>query len=625
MSLYGSAGRKLELLAGDEFHFVKPTHENVMKTIFSWDEKKQESFNNDHFKFALRLFDHAYGELFEDCVATDEETYSYINYQASSGHVGRASGIDTKAELFELKEFREWMRSFSYDGSLKSKHVWTSAPKIEFKSKKDIDDNKIRLFQIPSAHYLVQQHRYGKRVSNRLKGFRWSAMGHNPYRGGTHKIATRLLSKRLRLCYDISGWDKFLPLLVYLYKVKTKNSGLEHDPIWKWIVENLLIQFIMLPDGTVIIKTYGNPSGSGTTTQDNTLCHAIVFMHILVTAYYDKFKDYPDPSLILEQVVYLFGDDNVASVDHKYFDSLLKPGFIAAIFESYGMKLKFLEIGVDLPLEKLSFLGATFIQCDGLWCPQYPVSRLASGMIYENEKASIEDQVMKSFTLTMMSYVSDECELFLAAYNALITNEKVRTLSVSSTVIECFVNLGRLNRSDLRHFYAGTESCRIRKLNLFFCSSELMFRMEDGTKETVMAGKTLQGERLLDNMVINPEYTLSEDGKLWLIGNVDPFHDVEIGVRGFPDVNTARSTCSEIKRQLIISKSPTLPAGKWDCHIALFPILENIVLSKISPRNNNVGKFSFAESYGNLGTLSVTSVASGTPAAWLAVTGTGDN
>ncbi len=71
---------------------------------------------------------------------------------------------------------------------------------------------------------------------------------------------------------------------------------------------------------------------------------------------------------------------------------------------------------------------------------------------------------------------------------------------------------------------------------------------------------------------------LTPNGKNWLIQAVDPFHDYDIPISGYPDVSTSASVVQLVKQQLQITV-PTAGSGavasgaNWDCSIVLFPTL----------------------------------------------------
>jgi len=65
--------------------------------------------------------------------------------------------------------------------------------------------------------------------------------------------------------------------------------------------------------------------------------------------------------------------------------------------------------------------------------------------------------------------------------------------------------------------------------------------------------------------------SLSEAGKNWLIQAIDPFHDSEVPVTGYPDMVTTPSVCQAIRQSVSVSVPSTVTTGTWDCNITAFP------------------------------------------------------
>ncbi len=165
------------------------------------------------------------------------------------------------------------------------------AGKVEYCNKEDRAAHKIRLFQIPPVELLLGQLMFGKQISLNLMGYHWSAYGFNPFSGGFPALATSLLRKPRRGCYDVSGWDKFIPLMRTLYASLTKFMSFrspEEEAHWKWVFKNTVAYFFKSDDGRVFLKTYGNASGTGVTTRDNIFMHVILFASALFEAYFQK-------------------------------------------------------------------------------------------------------------------------------------------------------------------------------------------------------------------------------------------------------------------------------------------------------------------------------------------------
>jgi hypothetical protein len=94
-----------------------------------------------------------------------------------------------------------------------------------------------------------------------------------------------------------------------------------------------------------------------------------------------------------------------------------------------------------------------------------------------------------------------------------------------------------------------------------------------------MASRSIN--RILDKLEKTAH--LTKDGREWLIAALDPFHDTDIALAGYPDVLTAATVVQLVKQQLQITVpttgNGTVTAGSnWDCSIALTASCVPIVL-----------------------------------------------
>lgn len=70
---------------------------------------------------------------------------------------------------------------------------------------------------------------------------------------------------------------------------------------------------------------------------------------------------------------------------------------------------------------------------------------------------------------------------------------------------------------------------------------------------------------------------LTQDGRDWLIAAVDPFHDSDIALAGYPDLTTDSTVVQLVKKQFQVTV-PTTGNGtvaggaNWDCQISMFPM-----------------------------------------------------
>jgi len=439
-------------ICGDKFYVVNPTKSNYYQTVKTWDLKPEYTYyKTPEHLFALEFFRHYYKDIMGDCVADAEQICDWIDWSKSPGWPHTFYGFKSKLEIVPV------ISDTMFDERVGTAPIWNVSGKVEFKDIEDIHNNKIRLFQIPPYELLYSQLKFGKHISLRLMNKHWSAYGFNPYGGGFDKLARKLLSRRWRGCYDVSGWDKFLSLLPDIYRILRFECNIsEHDmEEFDWMTEHVCNFLLKTQDGNVLRKTYGNASGSGTTTRDNIFGHIIIFASGLYRAFFEKNGYYPSFESVFSQLVFLYGDDNIFALDDD-FSHLCDETFLAQHLNMYGLKLKFFYGGLDAELSTLSFLGATFKLIDGLYYPKYDIQRLATTMVYEKSSLTLGQHLSKAFTLMVMSRPSDEFKTFYEAYNCLVHSTEV--CSSDDPTARGFAFVGLPEVASIDAFYSGAES-----------------------------------------------------------------------------------------------------------------------------------------------------------------------
>lgn len=592
-------------IAQDAYHMTTPKKKNVETTLDSWDLKKETDYKGKEYSHAMNYFYLNYAQILISPISTTEEIHEAMHHEKSAGYPANSYGIHTKSDLLSCPQYLEWFLGFD-PMSGEYTPIWMVSPKVEFKETADILANKIRLFQIPPHHLLHYQLKYGRKISERLKNFKWSAYGFNPYDGGFNDLASKLLTKRWRFSYDVSGWDKFLPNMEDVYNaVLFKNpdfTSREFDE-FRWVMMHTIKPLLRFPSGAVYSKPYGNPSGSGTTTRDNILCHVLILTYALTCAHIEKTGVCPSYEKIDEQVAYLFGDDNIGSVDDE-FSLMCDFEFLSAVFQRFGMKLKFLQGGEDAPLEELSFLGASFVKIEGMWLPHYNPVRLATSMVYDDGNLSVSEYISKIHTLTVMSFPTKYFEVFHNAYKSALT----KLVNYKDPVVQSHVRFGGLNPSDLMCFFTGREATTVTLQSRIYFFVRPMTRLiivfkEAGRSKRSAMAQVSRGERLLNKWASSPQTTFTLSGKDWFVAAADPFHDTPLKhLAGWPDVEVGMSVVRCVKQQATISKPSGFPDANWDCHLALLPWLNAETFTETTDltRSNNTGIYSgnFKRSFG---------------------------
>lgn len=75
--------------------------------------------------------------------------------------------------------------------------------------------------------------------------------------------------------------------------------------------------------------------------------------------------------------------------------------------------------------------------------------------------------------------------------------------------------------------------------------------------------------------------TLTPDGRDWLVAALDPFHDQDMSLAGYPDLMTSSTVVQLVKQSFSVGVPSTVTTPTWDCIISMFPnqITQNMTTS----------------------------------------------
>jgi hypothetical protein len=389
-----------------------------------------------------------YGDLFErfSSVTSNDEVILRLNLAASGGVPWTRYGLISKRDCLNDAQFRKYLHELYANPSI-SKPVWRVSGKIEWYPAEKLDANKVRTFIVPPFHLLWYQVKLYLGQNNSMKMFHWSAYGFNPYMGGTHNLAQRLLINKIFLFYDAVGWDRVLPVLKTVYKLRN-NFGPPCEGIREWVTQNTVESFLLMAGGEIVKKEVGNNSGSGNTTNDNILAHDLIADYSLLHLFGG------DSDKVESCEAALFGDDNAMSIPDPgmSYDDVEK--VFREAFSHFGMELD--PFHIQDTLEGVEFLGFKFHLHEGFWIPQYNQARLISSFCYDYEsKLTDAKSISKSWTLTVMAAGGDR-DIFEFMSR---TVQHYCDLLVDSTcpTVQAFVMLGAPQYLESVRFLSGVE------------------------------------------------------------------------------------------------------------------------------------------------------------------------
>lgn len=435
---------------------VLPVKENYFKTIKSWDLKDGSDsrlYEGDSgiCKYVDSIYSIGYGSTERDCISNMEEIFASINDKTSPGWFWTYLGFRSKAAACAHPNFRAICETI-----MDRPVVWNTCGKREVKELSEILQAKLRVFQIPPVEFLLLQKKFTFRISDKMKNFKWSRYGFNPYAGGFNELASFLLRKPYRFCYDVKGWDKYISLN-RVYAAQRSHIPIEELSEFDFMVENVVNAKVRLLDGLVIERRgYSNQSGSGATTLDNIRAHIRMTMYLLIKAYFEKYSILPTESLVLCQHIAIYGDDIIGSID-KEFCLYLDAEWLKRQLLLFNLELKFFVVSINA-LDDLSFLGASFELRNGSYLPRYNSERLKFSVVNDAHKLSVSGYLSKVLTLTVMSYGHlPTFEIMLATFKSLCEAPHIAN-SDDPLITTYAVWAHTLNNDVLDAFFLGRET-----------------------------------------------------------------------------------------------------------------------------------------------------------------------
>lgn len=444
------------LAACGEYARAPGTYRNVLASVKKMDRPVVYDFREKpYYHEALEVVYNMNLPTFSDWRPLGtEEVYHSTTMSAASGYCWGAVGLKSKGDCYNDKGALEFL--FSED-SLTSDIVWKVVEKQEWKKLSEVLNGKVRTFII--APWEVNH--WGKVMygcqAEALKMSGWSAYGFNPFSGGVDKLARTLLRHEVKFYYDVSGWDRMFPMMKEVYELRNSFIPDEYREVADRLAHIFTVSHLILPDGTVIRKWWGNNSGSPNTTTDNILGHELVLAQVLCL-YFNG-----DTRLVRSSVCHLFGDDNVGSVQRAPGMNLEESishlrDCLVTVFSWYGLTLDPLWVGTEVT--QMNFLGFDFaLSPDGLdrFVPRYSRERLITSLCYSLDKGlHVNASLSKAYSLLMLSAgngedLYDTIRVKLCAYARKYKNHP-------DPVVRSFCEVGPPSFADAMCFYHGFES-----------------------------------------------------------------------------------------------------------------------------------------------------------------------
>lgn len=374
-----------------DYVITNSTRDHLERSVKKMDRQVNRSIK-DHplFPCAVELTGRMYDLAFRQGSLSFDVVMEEVVADTSSGIVEQLRGLPKKGDCLLAD-----LPALEYENpDLTEIPIWKVSGKVEIKERASyVGEVKQRTFIIEPFGHLWQTKRIYGMQNKLLKLLGWSFYGLNPYEGGVDRLASRLNGFKRKWEFDGKGWDRILSVMEEVYGLR--DSYGKETPLREWVRFWLINSILQLPNGDVILKSWGNNSGSGNTTGDNIIAMTIflhlVFLHLGLSA-----------NDIKEQVFCaVFGDDVVGGDNTSFSDEELERAFRVVFTELGGIELDPFKISSNI--EDLKFLGFSFAKHGDQYIPKYPLDRLAASVLGNLKTMDEVAELNKLTSLMLMS------------------------------------------------------------------------------------------------------------------------------------------------------------------------------------------------------------------------------
>jgi len=412
--------------------------------------------------YAISIVDQVLEPALTHLAWTDEEVYDHIDMTKGPSVPMKYMGFKTRQD-YAMSD--HWIAVKDDILSLQLLQViYASVPKEEFASMEDWM-KKSRTFCVPGFHVLFWQAKCFGQGNINLKKNWWSKYGFSPFGGGTKSLYEAMEQRKkdgtykypVRISWDAEGYDRVVSLHNVAdrrHRCFCKANPIELHKFSAWITRGLKLSMIILSNGDVVWRVTGNNSGSGMTTTNNIEAGMEIIADVLCYVYKLKKHRLPSFRKIVDQMVSLFGDDNMSALS-KSFSLILDQQLISdRLMRMHGMKLKFFVGGYELPLNRLTFLGFTMVKFRNQILPQWDLSRLLLPITYSKDKLDPEKFVQRFYAILVLAYAHKQWDELRIDYLKCLNILKDK---IGSPMVKMFVLMGAPTDMQLQYFYSGLE------------------------------------------------------------------------------------------------------------------------------------------------------------------------
>jgi hypothetical protein len=286
--------------------------------------------------------------------------------------------------------------------------------------------------------------------------------------GGFNAVFKKIQRFSLRFDSDCSGWDRrFFLLYVYLIRQKLTTNWMEFFSLWMYVSFFNIHSVILLPDGSIYIRSTGNDSGKNNTTVDNSIGHLIICFYFFIERLKFLKKEISLYAIIAYIELAIYSDDKTGSCDHEYWDFTIESfkEWEREIYSRFGLEIKPTQQLVTLGAAgslidpRHSFLGsyAYYREDYGMYVPFPRVGKICSSLI--NELPKLKNDLLFRRFLVLTTLLYPDKVLFEEAIS--LTKKFMDENPEDNAIFQCILEEENLNletECEFTKLYLGFEA-----------------------------------------------------------------------------------------------------------------------------------------------------------------------
>lgn len=560
------------------------TIEQSLRAVSRYFDERVVNFDPSIHEKAFQFVVKQFGPYMRDSVVLGvDEAIAATAGDTSSGYPEKFRGHVLKRDFFASEDCNAKLDADWEDclnGDYAERVIYDVLDKEEIRPIEKIQSGSIRSIACPPVTHMITGQRLFCDMNSKMYQAHLhtaSCVGLSKTQGNFSRAIKKLGVHARGFAGDETAWDASLAAVLMNVACEFRVLMMPSEEVRIRNYYKALIETIFrMPNGWLLRKLRGNPSGSCNTSADNTIILYFLLAYCWLKYCSDSYEEFERSVSKL-----LYGDDNTFTVDEDYI-RVYNLETLASAMRDYGVVLKNPH---DPPIHysKLNFLSCTWIFKRSAWLPVMEPEKLMMSMHYSEYPADpvmqalivIEYIVTNPFADGFYDYCVRQIEVL---YKHMSTDDMLwikRHIPSMEDMYQLYTGNETSSPACKRHDYIrGPKRVFRRERNfqnvpLFKIVEVFNHSMSESSNTPIhgVSGGYTQRQVSIGQQVLNSA-VLTDDARRWLVRAVDPFYDHQLKPAGFPDMGTVASVVQEINLSTTISAPSTVTAGSnWDCHI----------------------------------------------------------